>query len=402
MGYYDKFLMHEDKRDKGMNSTSNEKGTDNKKNNTSEYNHDYYMKNKEKWQDNKSSKSSDDDTVKELSDMSGMKEEECRKLLELAKTKGYDDPEYKDLLDSLSEGDPKEYERMEAVVKKNVGSSNSGEKEFDVDAAAKDVIRGKYGNGADRRAALGDDYAAVQRRVDEMMKGDSAKHSEEDDMYEDEVYEDEEYEDQLEHHGIKGQHWGVRRFETKGGHLTAAGKKRYGEESDLYKKQKGGASSALKAAGNTIAANVYRMNKNVYKNSNKTLSSMNAAAEKKFRNKAEQHAKDMVAKKEAKQAYKAEYKKNLKNIKENATLGEKLTYNSATRRRAAKLMTKYKDVSMEEANKQAKKEAWRNTAILLTAVGAYQVAKISANNKAKNSYTPFSSSTLSQISNFRP
>ena len=42
------------------NSTSNEKGTDNKKNNTSEYNHNYYMKNKEKWQGNYSEYSKDD------------------------------------------------------------------------------------------------------------------------------------------------------------------------------------------------------------------------------------------------------------------------------------------------------------------------------------------------------
>lgn len=34
------------------NSVSSEKGTDNKKNNTSEYNHEYYEKNKEKWEKN--------------------------------------------------------------------------------------------------------------------------------------------------------------------------------------------------------------------------------------------------------------------------------------------------------------------------------------------------------------
>lgn len=39
------------------NSTSSEKGTDNKKNNTSEYNHGYYEANKEKWSDNKKSSS---------------------------------------------------------------------------------------------------------------------------------------------------------------------------------------------------------------------------------------------------------------------------------------------------------------------------------------------------------
>lgn len=40
------------------NSVSDEKGTDNKKNNTSEYNHKYYEENKEKWADNKKSSSS--------------------------------------------------------------------------------------------------------------------------------------------------------------------------------------------------------------------------------------------------------------------------------------------------------------------------------------------------------
>ena len=34
---------------------------------------------------------------------------------------------------------------------------------------------------------------------------------------------------ELYHHGIKGQKWGVRRFQTKAGNLTAAGKKRYAE-----------------------------------------------------------------------------------------------------------------------------------------------------------------------------
>ena len=31
----------------------------------------------------------------------------------------------------------------------------------------------------------------------------------------------------LEHHGIKGMHWGVRRFQNKDGSLTAKGRKRY-------------------------------------------------------------------------------------------------------------------------------------------------------------------------------
>ena len=39
------------------------------------------------------------------------------------------------------------------------------------------------------------------------------------------------------HYGIKGMKWGVRRFETKGGKLTPAGKKRYADDSVAEKKQ---------------------------------------------------------------------------------------------------------------------------------------------------------------------
>lgn len=35
------------------------------------------------------------------------------------------------------------------------------------------------------------------------------------------------YDSVIEHHGIKGQKWGVRRYQTEDGSLTEAGKKRY-------------------------------------------------------------------------------------------------------------------------------------------------------------------------------
>lgn len=41
--------------------------------------------------------------------------------------------------------------------------------------------------------------------------------------------------DELYHHGIKGQKWGVRRFQKKDGTLTSAGKKRYDDSSDNKK-----------------------------------------------------------------------------------------------------------------------------------------------------------------------
>ena len=118
MGYFNttyyNSLMHADvKRDLNGTSISKEKGADNKANNTSAYNHDYYIHHKEKWQDNKDSKASD-----------------------------------------------------------NTGDDKSGLKEgdFDIDAAALDVIRGKYGNGQARKDALGDDYEMIQKRLNEMYK----------------------------------------------------------------------------------------------------------------------------------------------------------------------------------------------------------------------------------------
>lgn len=45
-------------------------------------------------------------------------------------------------------------------------------------------------------------------------------------------------ENYLEHHGIRGQKWGIRRFQNKDGTLTAAGKKRKTEEDDVQTKKK--------------------------------------------------------------------------------------------------------------------------------------------------------------------
>ena len=58
----------------------------------------------------------------------------------------------------------------------------------------------------------------------------------------------------LRHHGIKGQKWGVRRFQNSDGSLTAAGRKRYGdgESSYDYGKDSGGRKVVRVSKGSSI------------------------------------------------------------------------------------------------------------------------------------------------------
>lgn len=66
---------------------------------------------------------------------------------------------------------------MEALEPKMNNSSkqslSSLEKErliYKIDNIARDVIRGKYGNGQERRIRLGSLYAPVQAKVNEMLR----------------------------------------------------------------------------------------------------------------------------------------------------------------------------------------------------------------------------------------
>lgn len=61
--------------------------------------------------------------------------------------------------------------------------------------------------------------------------------------------------EELKHHGIKGQKWGVRRFQNKDGSLTANGRKRYGSEDNFkeqYPKDKAKAVSNVKKGAKSV------------------------------------------------------------------------------------------------------------------------------------------------------
>ena len=57
------------------------------------------------------------------------------------------------------------------LLKVNGGNTGTGKK--NVEAVAKEVLAGKWGNGEDRKKRLqaaGYDYGAVQRKVNELMR----------------------------------------------------------------------------------------------------------------------------------------------------------------------------------------------------------------------------------------
>lgn len=62
------------------------------------------------------------------------------------------------------------YDRVQARVNEILGAGSKPRAQaVDVDALARAVIRGDYGNGEERKRRLGASYAAVQRRVNELL-----------------------------------------------------------------------------------------------------------------------------------------------------------------------------------------------------------------------------------------
>ena len=131
-------------------------------------------------------------------------------------------------------------------------------------------------------------------------------------------------EDYLEHFGVKGMKWGVRKQKV----LNAKSEYKKARKAGLGKDQLNSAKSAYKSA-----------------------------------------------KRERKNAIKDTYK----GINKNTSFYEKVMFDDATRKRAAKYVVD-NDMSVSEATAKAKGDAVRNTAILLAAYGAVSVASRIRNN----------------------
>lgn len=151
-------------------------------------------------------------------------------------------------------------------------------------------------------------------------------------------------EDYLEHFGVKGMKWGVRKQKV----LNA--KSEYKKARKAYNKSYNKAynysanhpySQFVTKKGRAESENRWEQAKSAYKS----------------------------AKRERKNAIKDTYK----GINKNTSFYEKVMFDDATRKRAAKYVVD-NDMSVSEATAKAKGDAVRNTAILLAACGSISVA----------------------------
>lgn len=133
------------------------------------------------------------------------------------------------------------------------------------------------------------------------------------------MYTEYNYDNSLYHFGTKGMRWGIRKYQYENGSLTPAGKMRYGSQK-IYDAKKSG-------------------NKEKYKSLKKDLKS------------------------KEKELY-----KEIRKTDDFAT--RNLLYNSATYKKAAKYVNRL-DMSIEDAKKKTKKEAIRNTMLMIPVQVAY-------------------------------
>lgn len=192
---------------------------------------------------------------------------------------------------------------------------------------------------------------------------------------------------ELCHHGIKGQKWGVRRFQNEDGSYKRGAEGRYGEN--------GKNAFSLKVAGMKTAHainNVYQKHydKHSDRKNYKTYSSMMRRSNKylegkiqEAQDKANERANIRADKAAKRKADKVAIRKQYKQYNAEASKFEKMIYNDATRKQAARYVVK-KNMSVDDALKKAKKNAWINTGLYVTARLAPVVIPAAVNAYKKN------------------
>lgn len=184
--------------------------------------------------------------------------------------------------------------------------------------------------------------------------------------------------DYLAHYGVKGMRWGHRKnlydvnasyYNRRAGKLESKAKR-----NRLY----AGMNRAAAKRGSVFAP-AERINADYYSkraaklsskaDKNRAMARMNEAASK-------QRNEQKQAKIQSKQAVKSTYRE----MQKNATTKEKLLYNNATRKLAAKYVVN-NNMSVSDAKKKANKVAIRNTALIVGAYGATTMVELYKLNK---------------------
>ena len=184
----------------------------------------------------------------------------------------------------------------------------------------------------------------------------------------------------LIHYGVLGMKWGVRRYQNDDGTLTNEGRRRYGSGDSIKAKQ--AYKSAKKQYNKDFNNAYYRSGIHITKKGReadekrweKVYDSAEALdeAKSKYRTaKAQDKEIARVAQKELRNKAR-EIQKSDKSMK--------YTYNYKTAERAAKNILD-KNMDYNDAVKEAKGTAWKNTAILLAAYSAVTVAEIAIAKK---------------------
>lgn len=190
---------------------------------------------------------------------------------------------------------------------------------------------------------------------------------------------------ELKHYGVLGMKWGKRRARRESTLPKSAVRRRLDETKSTYKNLKSARKERDAAIQDRYAKTVQKLEKNYKYGQNLSAKDMQRelAADNRARKEWEQSAarykSDKVtakaAYKEAKQARKEAINKTYEELKKNESLGKKLLFNDATRKRTAQLITDY-NMPLSQAKKAANKEAVRNTVLFMTVIGAMNINTI--------------------------
>lgn len=167
--------------------------------------------------------------------------------------------------------------------------------------------------------------------------------------------------DELYHFGVKGMKWGHRKSLP-----TSSLRNQVDSAKTTYKN--------AKKAYNKSFNDAYKHRAEAYSFSKERRKANDARWAKNYvdANKLDSAKADY---KKAKLERKQKIKNTYKSLNKSASLGEKLTYNNATRKKAAKYVVD-NGMTVEQAKSRANKDAIRNTGAILAAYGTVAVASL--------------------------